>query len=137
MHCTAFSIEQVIEDRIRYVRISWGFLNYSRVRREGMAKLSDAQVERALKSLTGWTRDGDFLMKEFHFRTFLAGIRFVDAVALIAEAQEHHPDIRVVWTTVTLNIQTHDEGGITEWDVALAKEIEKHIIRGKKPKSAR
>jgi len=102
-----------------------------------MAKLSDAQVERALKSLTGWTRDGDFLMKEFHFRTFLAGIRFVDAVALIAEAQEHHPDIRVVWTTVTLNIQTHDEGGITEWDVALAKEIEKHIIRGKKPKSAR
>ncbi len=97
-----------------------------------MAKLSEAQVERALKSLTGWRRDGDFITKEFHFRTFLAGIRFVDAVALVAEAQEHHPDIHVVWTTVTLKIQTHDEGGITQWDVALATEIEKEVSR-KKP----
>jgi 4a-hydroxytetrahydrobiopterin dehydratase len=98
-----------------------------------MAKLSDAKVETALKSLTGWRRDGDFIAKDFRFRTFLAGIRFVDAVALIAEAQEHHPDIQVVWTTVTLKIQTHDEGGITEWDVALAREIEKNFSRGKKP----
>jgi len=100
---------------------------------DGMSKLSDAQVERALESLTGWTREGDFITKEFRFRTFLAGIRFVDAVALIAEAQEHHPDIQVVWTTVTLRIQTHDEGGITEWDVAIAKEIEKRASRGRKP----
>jgi 4a-hydroxytetrahydrobiopterin dehydratase len=98
-----------------------------------MAKLSDAQVERALKSLPGWKREGDFIVKKFRFRTFLAGIKFVDSVALIAEAQEHHPDINVVWTTVTLSIQTHDEGGITEWDVALAKEITKHVSRGKKP----
>ena len=99
-----------------------------------MAKLSDAQVEQALKSLPGWSRDGDFLTKEFKFRAFLAGIRFVDAVALIAESQEHHPDIQVVWTTVTLKIQTHDEGGITKWDVSLAKEIEKHVSREKKTK---
>ena len=97
-----------------------------------MAKLSAAQVQRALRSLPGWRRDGDFIAKEFRFRTFLAGIRFVDSVALIAEAQEHHPDIHVVWTTVTLKIQTHDEGGITGWDVALAKEIEKNVSRAKK-----
>ena len=98
-----------------------------------MAKLSDAQVERALRSLPGWSRDGDFVTKEFRFKTFLAGIRFVDSVAQIAEQQEHHPDIHVVWTTVTLKIQTHEQGGITRWDVDLAKEIEKYVTRAKKP----
>ncbi len=99
-----------------------------------MAKLSAGDIERALKSLTGWNRDRDFITKEFRFRTFMEGIRFVDDVAVIAESQEHHPDIHVVWTTVTLKIQTHDEGGITNWDVSLAKEIEKHLsIGGKKP----
>jgi 4a-hydroxytetrahydrobiopterin dehydratase len=101
-----------------------------------MTKLSDAQVERALEYLAGWRREGDFITKDFHFRTFLAGIRFVDAVALIAEAQEHHPDIHVVWTTVTLSIQTHDEGGITEWDVELAKAIQKQQPRAKKKSKA-
>jgi 4a-hydroxytetrahydrobiopterin dehydratase len=101
-----------------------------------MVKLSDAQVESALKSLPGWKRDGDFIAKEFHFRTFPAGIRFVDAVALVAEAQEHHPDIHVIWTTVTLKITTHDEGGLTKWDIGLAKAIEADLSRAKK-KSAR
>ena len=54
---------------------------------------------------------------------------------MVAEAQEHHPDIHVVWTTVTLKIQTHDEGGITEWDVELAKAIQKHQPRAKKKKA--
>src|SRR6266550_1832156 len=92
-----------------------------------MAKLSDGEVERALASLKGWSRDGDFITKEFHFRAFMDGIRFVDKVAKIA-------DMQVVWTTVTLKIQTHDEGGITKWDIALAKEIEKHLASAaKKP----
>jgi 4a-hydroxytetrahydrobiopterin dehydratase len=103
-----------------------------------VAKLSDAQVERALASLPGWRREGGFIAKEFRFPTFLAGIRFVDAVALVAEAQEHHPDIHVVWTAVTLKITTHDEGGLTKWDVALAKAIEERFSRAKRPgKSAR
>ena len=102
-----------------------------------MAKMSDGEVERALKPLKGWSRDGDFITKEFRFRAFMDGIRFVDKVARIAESQEHHPDINVVWTTVTLNIQTHDEGGITKWDIGLAKEIEKHLAGGAKKPSKR
>ena len=103
-----------------------------------MAKLSDAEIERALRSLRGWTRDGDFITKDFHFRTFMEGIRFVDKLAVIAESQEHHPDIQVVWTKVTLKIQTHDEGGITDWDVALAKEIERQLpIGANKPSTPR
>jgi 4a-hydroxytetrahydrobiopterin dehydratase len=97
-----------------------------------MTRLSEAQVERALKPMTGWRREGDFITKEFRFRTFLGGIRFVDKVALIAESQQHHPDIHVVWTTVTLKIQTHDEGGITDLDVALAAEIERRLSGAKK-----
>ncbi|MDA4116673.1 MAG: 4a-hydroxytetrahydrobiopterin dehydratase [Thaumarchaeota archaeon] len=97
-----------------------------------MTTLSEAQVERALKPLTGWRREGDYITKEFRFRTFLAGIRFVDAVALVAEAQEHHPDIHVVWTTVTLKITTHDEGGLTKWDLDLARAIEKDLATAKK-----
>jgi 4a-hydroxytetrahydrobiopterin dehydratase len=97
-----------------------------------MAKLSDTQVESALKSLPGWSRQGGYLEKEFKFKEFLGGIRFVDAVAKIAESEEHHPDIHVVWTAVTLKITTHDEGGLTKWDVALAKAIEKYVPRVKK-----
>lgn len=97
-----------------------------------MARLSDAQVDRALNSLPGWRREGDFITKDFHFRAFMSGIRFVDDVAAIAESAEHHPDIHVVWTTVTLKIQTHDEGGITDLDIDLASRIEKHASGSKK-----
>lgn len=97
-----------------------------------VTKLSEAQVERALEPLTGWKREGDYITKEFRFPTFLAGIAFVDAVALVAESQEHHPDIHVVWTTVTLKIQTHDEGGLTKWDFDLARAIEKDLSGAEK-----
>ncbi len=116
------------------------FLNYPSMSQSmQMAKLSDEQIDKALVSLKGWRRDGDYITKEFHFRTFLSGIRFVDEVALVAEAQEHHPDICVVWTTVTLKITTHDEGGITKWDFGLAKAIEKRFAGGAKkpPKSSK
>jgi 4a-hydroxytetrahydrobiopterin dehydratase len=92
-----------------------------------MVRLSDAQVDHALKGLKGWKRKGGFITKAFKFRSFMAGIRFVDEVARVAEAQEHHPDIRVVWTTVTLSIQTHDEGGVTDLDIGLAKEIDRQL----------
>jgi 4a-hydroxytetrahydrobiopterin dehydratase len=103
-----------------------------------MAKLPPSSVDYALSLLDGWTREGDFIAKTFKFKTFLAGIRFVDKVARIAEAQEHHPDIHVRWTSVTLQIQTHEEGGITKWDLELAEEIEKALAKpAKKRKPAR
>jgi len=57
----------------------------------------------------------------------MAGIRFVNDIAAIAERLEHHPDIHIRWTEVTLQIQSHDEGGITERDFRLAVEIEKYL----------
>src|SRR5689334_2427087 len=92
-----------------------------------MAKLSDSQVEVRLKTLDGWEREDDFITKNFEFKTFMAGVRFVNDVAAIAERLEHHPDIHIRWTTITLKIQTHDEGGITALDFKLASEIEKFL----------
>lgn len=91
--------------------------------------LSDAEIEKRLKSLKGWKRQGKFIAKAFEFGGFMDGIRFVNEVAAVAEREEHHPDINVRYTTVTLSIQTHSEGGVTEWDVELAQAIETMLER--------
>lgn len=92
----------------------------------GILKLSAKEVDKRLAGLDGWNREGDFITKSFTFKTFMEGIRFVDDLAVIAERLEHHPDIHIRWTTVRLEIQTHDEGGITSYDIGLAREIEKY-----------
>jgi 4a-hydroxytetrahydrobiopterin dehydratase len=92
-----------------------------------LTRLTDAQIESKMEALPGWERRGDFIVKSFRFKKFMEGISFVDKVALIAEKLDHHPDIHVVWTTVTLQIQTHDEGGLTSLDFRLASEIEKRL----------
>lgn len=57
----------------------------------------------------------------------MEGISFISKVARVAEKEQHHPDIHVRYTTITLSVQTHSEGGITEWDLALAEAIEKML----------
>lgn len=89
-----------------------------------MAKLSNEQVTAALAGLTGWSRAGESLTKTFTFKTFPEGIGFVDRVALVAEELAHHPDITINYNRVTMTLSTHDEGGVTEKDVALAERIE-------------
>ncbi len=92
-----------------------------------MTRLSPAQTDEKLRKLAGWKRKGNFITKEFKFDEFMAGIRFVNDIAAIAERLDHHPDIHIRWTTVRLEVQTHDEGGVTPLDIRLATEIEKHL----------
>lgn len=87
-------------------------------------KLSDLEIRRALASLPGWSRKGDVLTKTYSFARFADGIRFVDQVAQIADAMNHHPDIDVRYTNITFSLSTHDAGGITQHDLDLAKAIE-------------
>jgi 4a-hydroxytetrahydrobiopterin dehydratase len=87
-------------------------------------KLSDLEIQRALGNLSGWSRRGDVLVKTFSFQKFLDGIEFVDEVAGVAERMNHHPDIDVRYTKVTLTLSTHDAGGITQSDLDLAEAIE-------------
>ena len=89
-----------------------------------MAKLSDVDVTEQLKALPGWERHENSIRKLFRFKEFMDGIKFLNRVAEKAEAADHHPDVTINYTRVTMTCSTHDQGGITEKDFKLAKEIE-------------
>ncbi|MGW4478266.1 4a-hydroxytetrahydrobiopterin dehydratase [Rhodococcus triatomae] len=87
--------------------------------------LSDAEVTEALTELPRWRRDGAMLVRTVDLPTFPDAITVVDRVAEVAEARNHHPDIDIRWRTLTFRCSTHSAGGITDLDVALAREIER------------
>jgi len=92
-----------------------------------MAKLTEAEVAAGLGRLQGWSRKGDTIVKAYTFKAFQDGIRFVDRVAVAADAADHHPDIDIRWTTVTMALSTHSAGGLTAKDLELAGKIEKLV----------
>lgn len=87
-------------------------------------KLSDLEIQRSLGTLAGWSRRGDALTKTFTFDKFAQGIAFVDRVAAAADQMDHHPDIDIRYTKITMTLSTHDAGGITQADLNLAEKIE-------------
>ena len=89
-----------------------------------MARLSDDEARKRLSSLKGWQIDGDRLRKRYTLETFPAAIAFVNRVAELAEAADHHPDILIEYRHVTLTLTTHDEGGLSERDFSLAARID-------------
>jgi 4a-hydroxytetrahydrobiopterin dehydratase len=89
-----------------------------------VTRLTDDQVAAALADLPGWTRDGDEIVKTFELPTFAAAIEFVDRIAERAEAANHHPDLDIRYRRVRVALTTHDARGLTDNDVALAREIE-------------
>jgi 4a-hydroxytetrahydrobiopterin dehydratase len=86
--------------------------------------LSDIAIQRELGSLTGWSRRGDALTRTYQFRNFVDAMEFVNRVASIAEGANHHPDIDIRYSKVTLTLSTHDAGGITSNDLGLARAID-------------
>lgn len=90
-----------------------------------MAELiSDIAIQRELGSLAGWSRRGDVLTRTYQFRNFVDSIGFVNRVAELAEKANHHPDIDIRYSKVTLTLSTHDSGGITQKDLDLAKAVD-------------
>jgi 4a-hydroxytetrahydrobiopterin dehydratase len=81
-----------------------------------MAKLSRAEAEQRLKDLTHWSLEGDALRKQYTFADFPAAVAFVNRLAPLAEAADHHPDILINYKRVTLTYSTHSEGGLTVKD---------------------
>ena len=92
-----------------------------------MAKLTEAEREEALAALPGWTHEPerDAIRKSFRFADFGEAFAFMTRVALEAEKADHHPDWSNVWNRVDILLTTHDAGGLTGRDVALARRIEK------------
>lgn len=86
--------------------------------------LNDDEVDAAAATLKGWQRSDGALRRSVTFPTFLDGIAMVDRVAEFAERADHHPDIDIRWRTVTFALVTHSEGGITDKDVQMARELD-------------
>jgi 4a-hydroxytetrahydrobiopterin dehydratase len=87
-------------------------------------KLADDDVNERLKTLKGWRAENNKLIKRFEFPNFAESLAFVNKAGERAEAADHHPDISFGWGYAEFAITTHDRGGITDFDFALANEIE-------------
>ncbi len=89
-----------------------------------MALLAENEIEQRLAG-SGWTREGSAIVREWTLADFAAALAFVNGVGERAEAANHHPDILLHgWNRVRLELSTHSQGGLTEADFALAREID-------------
>ncbi|MDD5141310.1 MAG: 4a-hydroxytetrahydrobiopterin dehydratase [Verrucomicrobiales bacterium] len=88
-------------------------------------KLDEAKIIPALATVPDWKLAGATIVRTFQFKDFPAAIKFVGAVAVLAEQAWHHPDIDIRWNKVTLTLSTHDAGGLTEKDFALARQFDR------------
>ena len=87
-------------------------------------KLTDAEINAQLDGISGWTVENEKLHKEFQFNSFVEAFGFMVRVALIAESMNHHPEWFNVYNRVTVDLATHDAGGISALDFELAKKID-------------
>ena len=92
-----------------------------------MAKLSARERDTALRQLKGWVYDEgtDAISHEFKFKDFSEAFAFMTRVALLAQSADHHPEWSNVYNKVTISLTTHDAGGLTLKDVALAEGIDR------------
>jgi 4a-hydroxytetrahydrobiopterin dehydratase len=89
-----------------------------------MPKVTEQEIAERLSVLSGWKGEGNAIRKSFSFAKFADAIRFVDRVALAADAMDHHPDVDIRYTTVTMVLSTHSAGGLTRKDFELAGKID-------------
>lgn len=87
-------------------------------------KLTDSELAAALESLPGWAVKDAKLHREYRFPDFVHAFGFMATSAIAIEAMNHHPEWFNVWNRVTVDLTTHDSGGITKKDVELAAKLE-------------
>lgn len=86
-------------------------------------KLSEEEINGRLKELPGWSLKDGFLHRTLKFGNFVEAFGFMSGVALLAESMDHHPNWSNVYNQVVIDLSTHDAGGVTEFDFALAGKI--------------
>ncbi|MCI2415325.1 MAG: 4a-hydroxytetrahydrobiopterin dehydratase [Candidatus Aramenus sp.] len=89
-----------------------------------MKKLSEEEVNQALKGLSGWRLEGNKIRKEFKFNDFKQSIQFLNLVQPVADGLNHHPDVCVYYNRVVVELTTHDVGGLTDLDFELAQKLD-------------
>lgn len=90
-------------------------------------KLTEAEIQRQLEKLDEWELKNEKLYRELVFKNFIEAFGFMSKVAILAEKANHHPEWFNVYKTVRIELTTHEAGGISERDFALAKEINKTL----------
>ena len=91
----------------------------------GTAPLTKEEAEKLLKEVTGWQIDEKIIKKQFRFKNFIEAMKFVNKVAELAEQEGHHPDMKISWNKVTLELWTHAIGGLSENDFIVAAKVDK------------
>ena len=89
-----------------------------------LAKLTAAELQQALPTLASWSLVNGKLHKAFQFASFIEAFGFMTKVALVAEAMNHHPEWFNVYNRVTIDLTTHDAGGISARDFELAAKMD-------------
>ncbi len=87
-------------------------------------KLESRDIEQKLKGLHGWTVANEKLHKEFQFEDFVQAFGFMSSVALIAQSMDHHPEWFNVYNKVTVDLNTHSAGGISDLDFEFARKVD-------------
>jgi len=91
-----------------------------------MKLINIEEINKKLQDLSGWSLIDNTIQKEFILKDFVDALSFIMKVAFLAEKLDHHPDLLLhSWNKVKIIISTHSEGGLTEKDFNLAKQIEK------------
>lgn len=93
--------------------------------RPGTPTLPEARARELLEELDGWAIDGPVLTRTFKFKGFMPGVRLVDRIAEVAEAEAHHPDLHLAYGSLRVDLTTHAAGGLTENDFILAAKIDR------------
>ncbi len=86
--------------------------------------LAADELQSALTELPHWEEAGGWLVRRWQTQGWQNGTLIVGALSFLAEAADHHPDIELTWGSVVVRLQTHTAGGITDKDIALARQIE-------------
>ncbi len=90
-----------------------------------MEPASESEIESSLGELPDWAREGNRIRRQFVFADFVEAFGFMSAVALLAERANHHPEWSNVYNRVSIELTSHDAGGLTGRDFSLAGEIDK------------
>jgi 4a-hydroxytetrahydrobiopterin dehydratase len=85
--------------------------------------LTQTEIDQKIKAVPEWRQSKQTITRTFEFKNFVEAIAFVDQLVEPAEAAGHHPDLTISYNKVTVSLSTHDAGGLTDKDFALAQTI--------------
>lgn len=86
--------------------------------------IAQTEIKTLMKRIPEWDTNKKAIERTFEFDDFMEAVDFVNAVAEIADEEEHHPDIDIRWNKVRLSLSTHSEGGLTDLDFQVAEKID-------------